>query len=505
MEDALPKCILPPSSESSWAPPLDVRDLVVRMEADGLTGNVCRSRYGFRNIWEMAEEYLPVAQEQKAIAPTTVTQPGTVRGYLKGVAFALPLLCCCLAVLFFKVSLWGGSMSANQAAAIAMATVASFAVTGGFLQIIGRQAHFYKENRDWGLCSSVCWLFMKAGCFALLACVAAGFAANLYFGWLPFTILSWCAAFHVGIGAYLLISGILYVLDGELLVALATALGTALVIVLHLVLRAPLLPSQITGIFAATGICIASTAFRFRKLRRGSACLSQLPSPGRLVYMLWPYFIYGLLYYAYLFADRMIAWSAATETSSLPFQFRGDYETSLDMCLFAFIVQVGWVHIGLVRFYRIVTQKEMHFQITARRKMVDAIKSFYNQQIAVFGILFVISSVGVVFTVKQIHALEAMMLFRVVLLGLIGIPLLAVGLWNIALLFALSRPTYVLTSVAWALLSDICAGYVLSRLFSYDLAIVGFDIGSAALVCISGWFCRRLFNNFDYHYFAASV
>src|SRR4051794_28562382 len=109
MTESLPKCVLRPSNTSSWAPPLDVRDLVVRLEADGITSPVCRARYGFEDVWDMAEAYFPLAQAQAPIEPTEKDKPRKYGSYLKGLYFAAPLVCCCLTVLLFKVALWGGS------------------------------------------------------------------------------------------------------------------------------------------------------------------------------------------------------------------------------------------------------------------------------------------------------------------------------------------------------------------------------------------------------------
>lgn len=477
----------------------------MRLEAEGVTSSVSQSRYGFRDVWSMAEAFLPVAQAQKAVESSDVKNSYISRDYLKGVSFAAPLICCCLAMLLLKVSLWGGSLTGNEAAAIAIATVSSFVVTGGFIQIIGRQGHFYKENKEWGLCSRCCWSFYKAGFLTLAICLATGFLGNAYFGWLPFSLFVWCAAFHLGIGSYLLISGVLYVLDGELLVTLGTLVGIGIAVVLRLEFQIPLLISQIAGIAGAAFICILFALFRFQRLGCRPFEGAKLPSIGKLVYLLWPYFAYGCLYYLFLFADRFIAWSAHTQSASLPLEFRGEYETALDICLFAFIVQVGWIQAGLVKFYWIATTEQKRFRLNARDKLKKALATFYHRQLLIFSILFILSTAAVIFAIHWFDILRAMLVLRVALLGLAGIPLLVIGLWNIALLFALSRPRFVLIAVAWAFLLDVCVGYVLSRLFSYDLAIVGFDIGACALACVSGWFCRRLLADFDYHYFAATV
>jgi hypothetical protein len=505
MTDTTPTCILPPADNSVWAPPLDARDLTVRLEAAGITASVARSQYGFHDVWSMADAYLSRAQNQKPVEAPETDKANALKDYFKGMAFAVPLISCCLVVLLLKVSLWGGSLTANEAAAIAIATIASFVVTGGFVQVIGRQGHFYKESQEWSLCARCCWWFVKAGLLALLGCAFGGLLANAYFRWLPLPLFGWCAAFHIGIGAYLLISGVLYVLDAELLLALGTILGSAIVVTLHLGLRVPLLISQIAGMSGAVCICVLLARFRFRSLGGRTSEPVRLPPMSRFAYVLWPYFIYGCAYYLFLFADRIIAWSARTQNSSLPLQFRGGYETALDICLFAFVLQVGWVHAGLAGFYRMVVTEQRRFRLTARDELKKAIFSFYRRQLLVFLVLFVVATAAVLIGIREIPALQALLVLRVALLALAGIPLLAIGLWNIALLFALARPWFVLAAMGWALLLNVGAGYLLSRLFSYDLAIVGFVLGACVLACATSYFCRRLLSNFEYHYFAATL
>src|SRR6266516_7596609 len=126
MPDTTPTCILPPADKSVWAPPLDERDLTVRLEATGVTASVARSQYGFRDVWSMAGAYLSRAQNQKAIEASETKRSDALKDCSRGMAFAVPLVSCCLVVLLLKVSLWGGSLTADEAAALAIATIASF-------------------------------------------------------------------------------------------------------------------------------------------------------------------------------------------------------------------------------------------------------------------------------------------------------------------------------------------------------------------------------------------
>jgi O-antigen/teichoic acid export membrane protein len=72
-------------------------------------------------------------------------------------------------------------------------------------------------------------------------------------------------------------------------------------------------------------------------------------------------------------------------------------------------------------------------------------------------------------------------------------------------LFALSRPKLVVTAITIGLITNVVVGYLLSRLVSYDLAIVGFDAGAITLAFVSTWFFRRMLPNFDYYFFAATT
>jgi hypothetical protein len=504
MKEAFPRSLLPSADKTIWAPPLEVEDLVVRLEAEGVTSAVAREEYGFPNVWKMAETYLAVLMSRPAVNSQQEPKTSRWKEYLKGMAFATPLLVCCVTVLAFKVGLWGGPLTESQAVAIAIASIAAFVASGGFLQIIARQGYFYKYGKQWALCSRSCWtgVFLAIGCLVMLILIAL--PANTYFHWLPLDLFMWCAAFTLLIAGYLLVSGVLYVLDAEWIIVLGTVLGAATGGVLFLEQRLPVLISQIIGLSVAVSALAILAEFRFMRLGARAPLEVPLPPIGRLVYMLWPYFVYGSLYYTFLFADRLIAWTAHTQHSVLPLQFRGEYETALDVCLFAFVLQVSWIHAGLARFYRIVDCEQRRTLIGNNRRLRRALLRFYGKQAGILAALFVFSTSAVVWAIHSIPALRAILLFRVALLGLAGIPFVAAGLWNVALLFALSRPLLAVTASGWALVVNVITGYILSRLLSYDYAVLGFDAGACTLAFLTAWSCRRLLANFDYHFFAAA-
>jgi hypothetical protein len=85
----------------------------------------------------------------------------------------------------------------------------------------------------------------------------------------------------------------------------------------------------------------------------------------------------------------------------------------------------------------------------------------------------------------------------------IGYVFVVWGLLNSVFLFGLSRPSFVLRSLAPALALNVAVGFILSRTVRYDLAVVGLTAGSMAFMLISGYYTRRTLKNLDYFYYSA--
>src|SRR6266853_723106 len=136
-----PKHLNPVLSNTRWPPPVDVRDLAIRLETEGVSDSVAREEFGFVDTWEMAEAHFPeLSARQPArnhFKTEVVSSPkrsSAVMDYLSGISFALPLLFSCVAILLMRFSLWGGDLPAGQASAIGIGIACSFIASGGFVQ-----------------------------------------------------------------------------------------------------------------------------------------------------------------------------------------------------------------------------------------------------------------------------------------------------------------------------------------------------------------------------------
>lgn len=462
------------------------------------------AEHGYAGTWEMAEAQYPELRAAEPEAQTTEVESSGWIDYLKGISFALPLLISCVAMLGLHFSLWGGEFSADVAAAVAIGTVASFVIAGGFVQAMSRRGLFYLGVGQYRMCAESTRNWFRAGTLCITFSAVSGIAASAYFGWLPGPLDMTAAGFLVGLGLLWLSTGMLYMLERNLLVAAAILTGIVCVAMLHR-LRIDLIIAQVVGIFAAAGfaLLISSILLR-RKTRTDSGGLWRQPL-GRNLYLTWPYFVYGCLYYLFLFTDRFLAWTAHTQSASLLVQFRGDYETALDLALFAFIIQVGFVHYGTVRFYRHLKKAQRQSSIEDIPAFHRSMSHFYHWKIAVFSIFAIAGSAIAHMTGYFLGLFSDALIVRIALWSLAGFPFLVLSLWNVSLLFAVSRPLWVLKAITPACLVNLTVGYLCSRLGSYEHSVIGFTTGAIVFAAVSTHFVKRAFRRLDYYYFAAGA
>ena len=229
MPASLPACL---NQTEDRKPRHDAYDLAIHMELEGVTDQVAQSVYGYAGTLEMAQAYfLPIEMPRPKVAPPGLGQ--TLLEYFKGLAFALPVLISAVVMIRFSLSLWGGPISIEDAAAVAIGTLSSFLVTGGLVQVMAWRVLFLLTTGDPGTAASTCGLWCRRGVLALFGSGCAGWLVNGFFGWMPDSLALLAVGFHLALGMLWLASGALYVLEGMLWISAATAVGLAVAGSLH--------------------------------------------------------------------------------------------------------------------------------------------------------------------------------------------------------------------------------------------------------------------------------
>jgi len=489
----------------SWRTPLDPRDLAVRLETDGVTESVAKAEYGYNSTYEMASHWYPKMRElpEAPRKPEAAARP--IFEHLKGTGFTMPLAVCCIVMLFFGFSLWGGDLEADVAAAVAVGTITSFIVTGGIVQAMAWQGMFYLGSADSRMGAVTVLRWCGYGVATLVGSSAVGLLLNWQFAFLPGPLLFLAIGFYLALGSLWLATGILYMLDEHLLVTASIAVGIAIVIVFHLGFTWPLTHSQIAGVFGATAFAAFAGYRRLKRRYDEEAGRIHNRMLTRTLFFASPYLSYGFLYYLLLFGDRIIAWTAHTETASMPLVFRGDYELPLDIALLGFILSAGWVHASTHLFFAEVRRHLPLCATDSPSAFNSHMGQFYLIRLLYFLPVALLVNLVIWFVARGTGVLPSGGSLWIAGIALCAYPFLTLGLWNVSVLFSLALPSAVLPAAGAAVLLDITSGYVLTRVLTHEYAVVGFLVGATIFGLGTTITLSRRIERLDYYYFASGA
>lgn len=490
---------------SDWPPPLDARDLAVRLETAGVSDQVAREKYGFQSTWEMAQQCFKLVSENHEASQRVGEELSAWKEYLKGLLAALPLAVCWAAMFGLQFSLWGGPFNLDTATAVGLGTVLSFVFTGGFIQSMARQGMFYAGTLQYRRYASCLWQWFRWGLLGLTGGAVLALLCNAYFAWLPAHVMATAVAFQVALGLLWLTLSMLHTQGKYLLMTASVAAGVGAVFVLHRIWGLGLLASQLAGTSLAVSLGILASWARTYSLRRRDSALPPQASLPRTAWLVWPYFLYGCLYYLFLWLDRLLAWTAGTRSARMPAEFRGYYEVGLDIALLAFVLQAGWASAATARLHRGLQGHLQRYRLRQVGEFNTAVVSSYFRYLAIISLAMLAVSALVYSAVCAIGMPGNAVTRWALVWGLLAYPLVLVGLWNASLLFALSRPSPLIASVAAACVVNLGAGYALSRAGGYQHAVLGLVSGAVVLAVSSSLGAVRVLKEADHCYVAAGI
>jgi len=503
--------------------PLDKWAVAATLESLGLRDVDANEEFDKEDIFELAEDIYarcrarergPLKREKLEELSFRERLRRFARFYLQGLFFALPMAGQIFAVLFLGYSLWASfRFTEREGTVVAVGTILSLFVTGGFVQAIARKGLFYLEQGNYLLAREICLRFIRIGTLVVIEVGLLFYSLSLvvpFFGRLMFPV---ALVYYFLLSELWLSLAVLYTLKERVAILALTLLGAFLVYLLTRLAPQELFLAHWIGL-TVTDVLVFAWGYRVLSKRLAlagkRARLARLPRPSIVAYSVAPYFAYGMLYFAYLFADRLVAWSLGPKPPIYFIWFKTSYEWGLDWALISLILSVAALEYTIHEFAKLIIPVQKLFDAFHIPEHNLFFKWFYRRQAV---LLFVAAALSTAVAYLMALLLPRFMglgnimeneIIRLVFFGgVVGYNLLAWGLLNGVFLFSLSRPRFILRAISFALLVNLVAGIAFSRMVGYEYSVLGLVIGSLAFGIVTTFYAFRVLDRLDYYYYSA--
>lgn len=518
--------------------PEDRYEIAATLESLGWNDDRVRAAFGAEHVFELSSVIWEKMQHNILFQPfTPVEKPAAseivmeiIRQFVRGMIFALPMAVSVFSMLTLKFSLWSyENLSLQHATAIGIGTIASFIVVGGFTQAIARRGFFYIMLGYYNMARRMTFYFIRLGFVVCLGVCFMIYAVNVIFNLFPYTMLSLIILYFFFLNTIWLSVTVYYILRKELVFTGLIIFGIFLVWLLFDVIGlTSIIISQLISLLVVSIVSMLLVLKYFleaeRKMEKGIA--PQMPRMSITLYSTMPYFLYGLVYFTFLFVDRVFAWS--TPDGYIPYVvwFRGPYEIGLDFALLVLIIPMGVSEVIVSRLMKDIQASQKGYLGTEIDDMNRLFVNIYANKFLYMLAISAVSAFGLYGLAKWIFGIYGdsigATLFSnptthfVFIWALIGYVLLAVGLLNAVFLFCFSQPKLVIRAIVPALAVNIGIGFVATRWAhfaighdisnnpGYAYAIFGLVAGSVLFSVLTTRNVLKLLRKLDYYMYVAS-
>ena len=488
----------------------DSFELAALSESLGVT-DAHALRMGYPNVFALAGDIFVSDFQGQSAAMETVPAPSLgMRAWHElqrfggklaiGLGYSLPWILLTAVETFFPHAL---DVPPAFGSALSLAIIASLITTGGFVQMITRDTTFFLALREPFVARR--WMFLiirygliSAGLFAVAGCVS-----SLYFHLFAVHDLVLACAHYVLFSALWMMCATLSAQGLSLTLPFILLGSGAFVFELrlfwHLDAVRVLLAWPILALLAAMLLSGAQTWRAGRQMEARVHSIS--PSTGTHAYSLLPVYLYGTVYFAFLFLDRLCAGSAVPWTSGLTFGVDPIYKHGMDIALLAFLLCAIAVEYCSDRFMRAWWLTAGASRAADVRSLAMALRRRYSVFVGLIACIFGLLLVAACrYLPVAMHVPMSSALKQVLFLGGAGYLLLATTLFGNIVLLSVNAANSATKAAAIALVVNFLVGYTLSHSVSMQLAAMGLLAGAAVFawqVHRSVW---RVLGQPDYFY-----
>jgi hypothetical protein len=380
-------------------------------------------------------------------------------------------------------------------------TMSSLIVSSGFVQAIGRRGLFYMGLKDPVQANRICTPILSMGIYTTILLASIG--------------IIFC--FYQGIAAdkYIIVAGIYFVLLSTIwmlfaivglqyrFAAPAILIGiTCCFFILRVFIELSAIEAQAISIaiaFISLAILSISNRIKYRTIAPKFGELVPLPNLSILIYLLIPHFLYGIVYYGFIFADRLVANITTVGTYSLIPGNNLGYQDSMDLALLNLLLIVPLVEYFSYKLIIYWYDRAKHMTLAEVDSLAWRLQKRYWSSI---GRIFICFGFMMLFTTILLSILQRDRNDSILtIVGCFGYLCFAIGLFNTILLLSLDRLRDVLGILAMAMSIDFILGYLLGSLFGVYLAVIGSIVGAIFFAITSSKQIFKAIERADYCYF----
>lgn len=498
--------------------PVDAWAVVATLESEGWRDVDAAERFGSDDLFDLAEALFPqCVRVAEVVAPERPDEPEPAwktagrfsASYARGLLYALPVAGQVAALVWLGYSLWASvRLTEGGATMIAMGTIASFVATAGFVQALAHETSRLLGHGLGGQARRMAFRIVGLGGAVVLATGVGAVVATVIVPFFPLVLVAVGVTYYVLLGWLWLALALLYVEERLVPVAAATTLGIVPVWVAVSVLGWNIHLAHALGLAVAVVIAVAwgrAVLGRGATHDHGDGPEPPLPRSSTVVHTTAPYVGYGILYFAVLFADRVVSWSAAgADPLAYPVWFRTDYELGMDWALPVLFILLAALPFGVRR-----TTGQIH-ELGHVRDVTQAssiMRRTYLRNVAVLAVLGVIAPLAVWQGGVWMSQHGPELLFPIFEPGVptyvfavaaAGYVLFSVGLMNGLVFLATGQPGRVLGPLGWALVADVGLGFALTRGVGYEHAGWGLVAGAALFAVLTTAGVLRMLRRADF-------
>jgi len=473
------------------------------VESLGYNDGRVRQEFGLANTLEVGDL---IAYERRAIdMQVTPWQPEVerasriaLRSAVSTLVYAVPWLSVFVAQTIEPAAM---QLPTEVAPAVSLALMFSLVVSGGFVQTIVRRGEFYVGNKQVGLAKDVVGLLTRSGVAVTVVLALVGVLAGRYFGLAGWPALILGADVLVTLSALWMACAAFTIWRQQWRVSVTFGFGFAAFIIARQ-LGADVLTAQLVAAAVLLVVALAQSQSLFVSLAARTQRV-RLPQLSVVIYSTAPYFWYGLAYFSFLFADRLMAGVSSPASSNAAFGLQPAYVAGMELALLTFLLAATGLEVASGLFSRAMINEARRPFLGDASALIRALRRHHLRALAFTAAGFVVSAAmvsgGARYFLGDTLAAESWQLFAV---GNAGYFCLALGLVNALALFQSGRPWVAVRALSIALAVNLIAGFVLGHMFGTNYAAVGLLIGAATFMLGSTIDVRRALAQADYSFAA---